>query len=184
MEHGLPEDRPGGGRFSTPWFLVMFVAAFSVMHALYFAVPDRVLRDAVHFYGIIIPGAAAVKLIAPGEEVVATQGSLRSKTVTLDVVRGCDGAGMAFLLVAAVTAFPAPWRRKATGMAAAVLLSYVLNEARIVALYFVATYREDWFTLLHSYFIPGFLIALCSMFFLWWASWSAATRPQDRAIDS
>jgi exosortase family protein XrtM len=160
---------------------VAFVVAFSAMHALYFTVPDRVLRDRVHYYGIIIPGAAAVKLIAPDEPVVATKGSLRSRTATLDIVRGCDGAGMAFLLVAAVAAFPAPWKRKFLGLAAAVVVSYLLNQGRIVALYFVATYRNDWFTVLHGYFIPGFLIALCSMFFLWWTSWAAGGGTHGRA---
>lgn len=182
MNSGLPDELPQPRRFGATGFLLVFVAAFAAMHALYFAVPDRVLRDVVHYYGIIVPGAATIRFVAPSENVVAVKGSLRSETVTLDVVRGCDGAGMTFLLIAAVAAFPAPWKRKLSGLAAAALLTYVLNQGRIVGLYFVATYRNDWFTLLHSYFIPGFLIAACSVFFLWWASWSAGERMHDQAL--
>jgi exosortase family protein XrtM len=162
--------------FRAGWFLVLFVAVYGVLHTLYFWVPDRVLRDVVHYYGIVRPGAEVIRMAAPHEAVEAVQGTLRSPRATLNIVRGCDGAGVAFLLVAAVVAFGATWRQRALGALGAVLLTYLLNQVRIVALYFVAAYRHDWFEVLHNYFIPTFIIVACCIFFAWWAGWAARAR--------
>src|SRR5512134_954118 len=96
---------PAPGRFRAGWFLLLFVALYGVLHTLYFWLPDPVLRDVVHYYGIVKPGAAMIGLVSPGEQVSAVQGTLRSPRATLNIVRGCDGAGVAFLLIAAVAAF-------------------------------------------------------------------------------
>lgn len=154
-------------------FVVAFVAIYATLHALYFAVPDRVLRNVVHYYAIVAPGAQLIRLANPQEPVTAVQGTLSSPRASLSIVRGCDGAGVAFLLIAAVLAFSAGWKRKLLGILGAVLLTYVLNQVRVVGLYFVAAYRHEWFNLLHNFLIPTFIIVVCCIFFAWWAAWSA-----------
>jgi exosortase family protein XrtM len=168
---------PSPRRFRAAWFLLLFVGIYAALHAAYFAIPDRVLREVVHFYGIVRPGAAVIELAVPGEGVVAVEGTLRSPKATLNIVRGCDGAGVAFLLIAAVLAFAAGWKQKLLGITGAVVLTYVLNQGRVIGLYFVAAYRYDWFNLLHNYLIPTFIIVVCCMFFAWWASWSLRPPP-------
>jgi exosortase family protein XrtM len=173
---------PGPRRFRAGWFLFLFVAIYAALHAAYFRVPDAVLREVVHFYAIVWPGAAVIQLASPGAQVVAVQGTLRSPKATLNVVRGCDGAGVVFLMIAAVVAFAAGWKQKLLGIGAALLLTYLLNQVRVVVLYFVAAYRYDWFNLLHNYLIPTFIIVVCCMFFTWWAAWAVrlpAAAPAD-----
>jgi exosortase family protein XrtM len=162
------------GKFKPGWFLLQFVFIYTVLDVLYFSMPDRVLRDVVHYYGIVAPGAELIKLVSPSEQVVAIQGSLQSPHVTLNIVRGCDSAGVAFLLIAAVVAFSAGWKKKLAGILGALALTYLLNEVRVVGLYFAASYRNDWFGILHSYLVPAFVIALSSIFFAWWAAWSSS----------
>ena len=77
------------GKFMPGWFLLQFVCIYTVLDVLYFSMPDRVLRDVVHYYGIVAPGAELIKLLSPSEQVVAIQGSLQSPHVTLNIVRGC-----------------------------------------------------------------------------------------------
>lgn len=157
--------------FTIIGFLLMFASVFAALHAFYFmAVPDHVLRNYIHYHAIVRPAAAVIHRVAPEEHVVPLKGSLRSDTAKLEIVRGCDGSGMAFLLTAAIVSFPVPWKRRATGLVMGLGLIYLLNQARIIAMYFVAAHRPDWFVLLHSYFVPGLLIVLSSVFFLWWAS--------------
>jgi exosortase family protein XrtM len=177
MEHAAGNPFPGP--FKTGWFLLQFACIYAVLHALYFAMPDRVLREDVHYYGIVAPGARLIKLLAPSEQVVAVEGTLQSPHATLNIVRGCDSAGVAFLLIAAVVAFPAGWSRKLGGIVGALALTYVLNEIRVVLLYFVASYRHDWFSLLHNYLMPTFIIAVSCISFAWWAAWSALPRRSD-----
>ena len=161
-----------GMPFRPVLFLLVFCGVYALLHCLYFALPDHLLRDGVHHYGIVLPAAKIVNLVAPQEAVSAVNGELRSGKTSLSIVRGCDGSGLAFLLVAAVAAFPAALRRKLPGIAAAVALTYLLNELRLVALYFVAADRHEWFDLLHNYFIPTFLILGGCVFFFVWTAWA------------
>jgi exosortase family protein XrtM len=174
-------DAPGPAAQRKPFqpvrFVAVFVAIYAVLHALYFAVPDRVLRQVVHYYAIVAPGAELIRLAAPREPVSAFEGTINSPQASLSIVRGCDGAGIAFLLTAAVLAFPARPQRKLLGVAGALALTYLLNQLRVVGLYFVAAYRHDWFDLLHSFLFPTFIIVVCCVAFAWWASWSAGVQP-------
>lgn len=151
-------------------FLLVFLAAYGALHYLYFALPDPLLRDFVHYYAIVLPAAALLNLVAPHEAVSALHGSLQSARASLDIVRGCDGAGAMFLLVAALIASSADMGHKLLGILYAVALIYVLNELRVIALYFVVAYRSDWFGPLHNYFVPMLVIAASVLSFLWWTS--------------
>ena len=158
-------------------FVAAFVAIYAALHALYFAVPDRILRQVVHYYAIVAPGAGLIRLAAPREPVAAREGTLSSPRASLSIVRGCDGAGVAFLLLAAVLAFPAGLKPKLVGIVGALALTYLLNQLRVVGLYFVAAYRHEWFNLLHNFLIPSFIIVVCCLFFAWWAAWSPGASP-------
>ena len=54
------------------------------------------------------------------------------------------------------------------------LILYALNQGRIVALFFAAQHDRHWFDLLHGTIAPTLIIVLGCLFFLWWASQSAA----------
>ena len=163
-------------------FVAVFVALYAVLHALYFAIPDRVLRQVVHYYAIVAASAGLIKLAAPQEPVRALAGTVESPQASLSIVRGCDGAGVAFLLAAAVLAYPARKRRKLLGVAGALALAYLLNQLRVVGLYFVAAYRHDWFDLLPNFLVPTFIIVVCCVAFAWWASGSAAVQPAPARV--
>jgi exosortase family protein XrtM len=159
-------------RFRPALFLFLFTAVYALLHFAYFALPDQVLRDRVHYYGIVLPAAEIVNFVARHEAVSAAHGTLQSTKALLSIVRGCDGVGVAFLLVAAVLASSARLGYKLVGVLGAVLLTYVLNELRVVGLYFVVAYRDAWFSPLHNYFVPTFTILAGSVFFLCWAVWT------------
>lgn len=173
MPGAAAQHRP----FRPVLFVAVFVGIYAALHALYFAIPDRVLRQVIHYYAIVAPGAELIRLAAPHEPVSAQEGTLKSPQASLSIVRGCDGAGVAFLLMAAVLAFPTRPQRKLLGIAGALTLTYLLNQLRVVGLYFVAAYRHDWFDLLHNFLIPTFIIVVCCVAFAWWASWSAGALP-------
>ncbi len=172
-----------GGEVRQPWpfrpvrFVVVFVAIYAALHALYFAVPDRILREGVHYHAIVAPAARLIRLAVRQEPVTAAEGTLTSPRAALSIVRGCDGAGVAFLLMAAVLAFPTGLKRKLLGVLGALGLAYVLNQLRVVGLYFVAAYRHEWFDLLHNFLIPTFIIVVCCLFFAWWVTRSADSPP-------
>lgn len=166
-------------RRSVLTFLAMFVITYAALYSLYLSVPDRVF-ESLYYYGIVLPGSAAVKVVSPDEVVVVSRNSIQSRTALLEIVHGCDGIELLLLLSAAIVAFPALWTHKAAGLLSVVALVYVVNETRIVALYFVLSYRSAWFDLLHEYLIPGTLLALCGAWFMWWASRATIDKATDR----
>jgi exosortase family protein XrtM len=171
-----------------PWlFLLIFPAVYAVLHFAYFALPENILRQGMHYYGIVLPAATLLNVFAPHEGVFAQVGSLHSARASLEIVRGCDGAGVMFLLVAAILASRAGIKHKLLGILAGTALVYLLNELRVIALYFVVAYRSTWFGPLHNYFVPMLLIASTVLFFFWWTSWaknSANSRVSDSAYAS
>src|SRR5262245_18409404 len=148
-------------------FLARFALGYVACHALYFALPDVIVQELIHA-AIAAPAAAIIELWAPAEAVREVQGSLVSPRATLEIVRGCDGAGAAFLLGAAIVAFPSPWARRLQGVALGMAFVYLLNELRLIALYGVVAYRQDWFGLLHGYVVPIAVVAAAAAFFGWW----------------
>ena len=156
-------------------FVFAFAAIYAVLHTLYMLIPNSFLGDVIYRYGINQVAAYCINSAAPEEVVRAVSNRLISSKVQLEIVRGCDGSGVLFLIVAAMLAFGAPTKYKLAGMLAGATLVYLLNQARIIILYFVVAYRPDWFTPLHTYYIPTFLIVVVCIFFASWAMWATAT---------
>jgi exosortase family protein XrtM len=151
-------------------FLLLFALGYVVLHSLYFCVPTPILVDHVYHYGIVKVAAALIGWLAPGEAVNAAGHRLWSARASLEIVRGCDGSGVLFLLTAAVLAQAAPLKKKLLGVLGALALVYLLNQLRVVGLYFVASYREAWFVPLHAYFIPILMILLSVLYFAGWTA--------------
>lgn len=159
----------GGGGLQPLWFVVRFIAGYVALFLLYGLVSNATLRDTVFFHGLTRPTAAVIDFIAPAEQVRAVANTIVSPRATLEIVRGCEGAGTFFLLGAAVIAFGAPWRRKLGGVLLGFAVVYAINLARIIGLYFIVAYREPWFLVTHTYVAPIAVIAAVAAFFWWWA---------------
>lgn len=160
--------------------IFLFLGVYWLLHSAYFRLPDDVLRDVVYYHGLGAISAQLIHLLAPLEQVSAVQNHLLSPRADLEIVRGCDGAGTLFLMIAAISAYPASVKRKLIGLLFGVLLMYSLNLARISGLYFVIAYHHDWFQLIHTYFAPTLIIAVASLFFAWWSFGASRTIHESR----
>lgn len=161
---------------SLPGFALRMLAFYGVMHVLYFLVPDAMLKNTLYPWLFGEPTAALIGWQWPDEAIAAAANRLSSPRAVLEIVRGCDGSGVLFLVTAAVLAFPASWRARCVGVLLGAALVYALNLLRLGGLYFVAAYRQPWFQPLHTYFIPTLLIVLVALFYL---GWLARVAPQE-----
>lgn len=169
IDHRLDQGLPT----SSVWQrLLAFACLYTALHALYSWIPDPVLRDVVHFHGVVQPGAMVISFLAPGEHAVASVGAIESSATSLSIVRGCDGSGVLFLLMAAVISARTAIRPKFFGLVGAVALTYLLNEVRVIGLYFVAAHRPTWFEGLHNLFVPTYIVLASLLYFLWWSAWA------------
>ena len=89
-------------------------------------------------------------------------------TRSISIQNGCNGIEAIVFLVAAILAFPATWRQRAVGLAAAIGVIQLLNLARVVTLFLINRYKPDLFELFHlaiwQTVIGGAAIAL---FYVW-----------------
>ena len=159
-------------------FCLRFVAIFLVLQvALVFALGD-ITQPFMIETATVKPGVEILGLIFPHEAPAAAGDILRSKSVSLHVLRGCEGTEFYLLLAAAILAFAAPWRTRLIALAAGMALVFALNQARLVGLFVVVRDFREHFQLVHVYIAPLILVVVLVIVFALWAS-RAMPRPHS-----
>jgi exosortase family protein XrtM len=119
---------------------------------------DLTVRTATALINQVTPAAQAV---AQGSRIVSAGGGL-------NVLFGCEGTDVVFMLAAAFAVFPMPVRLRLWGMAGGLLWVFALNQLRIAALFYAFRADREWFDLLHNVAAPLMMVALTGGFFQLW----------------
>ncbi len=69
----------------------------------------------------------------------------------VSIEAGCNGVEAAIVLVAAMLAFPAPWKHKVYGLLAGIVAVQGLNLVRIISLYYLGQWDKEIFEWAHLY---------------------------------
>jgi len=85
--------------------------------------------------------------------VIAIGKVLRSNTngFAVSIEAGCNGVEATIVLLAAVLAFPAPWKNKLIGLAAGVVAVQGLNIVRVISLFYLGQWSMQVFEWAHLY---------------------------------
>jgi exosortase H (IPTLxxWG-CTERM-specific) len=85
--------------------------------------------------------------------VVAAGKIMRSTTngFAVSIEAGCNGVEATLVLLAAMLAFPAPWRHKAIGLVVGVFAVQLLNILRVISLFYLGQWNYDAFEWAHLY---------------------------------
>jgi exosortase H (IPTLxxWG-CTERM-specific) len=75
----------------------------------------------------------------------------RGSAFAVSIEAGCNGVEATLVLIAAMLAFPAPWRHRMTGIIAGVAAVQVLNILRVVSLFYLGQWNYDMFEWAHLY---------------------------------
>ncbi len=153
-------------------FLLIFLALFGLLQWLYFLIPWTVLKDIIYHYGIVTVSVDIINFFT-NENLTAIENKLSSSKAILVIIRGCDGSGSLFLLCSAILAFSATVKDKIIGLIFGITLLYIVNQLRIIGLYFVVAYQKEYFLPIHTYYAPSFIVIICGLYFAWWAYRSA-----------
>jgi exosortase/archaeosortase family protein len=120
-------------------------------------VVDRAtVRTSVALINALTPQANAE---ARGPRIVAPGGGI-------NVSNGCEGTEVLFLLVAALFAYPFSWGLRMVGLTAGVIYVFLINQIRLVALFYAFRNDRPLFNHLHGVVAPLVLILLTSIFFV------------------
>ena len=69
----------------------------------------------------------------------------------VSIESGCNGVEASIVLVAAVLAFPAPWRSKIIGLVAGIVAVQGLNIVRVISLFYIGQWNLHAFEWAHLY---------------------------------
>lgn len=176
MEEGVRDRRWG-------WRIAVFALVFLLLQTGYGAARGSWLERAVIDTATVRTAAALIGGYAPqigaraeGPRLVAPGGSI-------NVLNGCEGTDILFLLCAAMLAAPIAWRHRLLGLALGVPLVFVLNQARLLALFHAFRTDPEWFAWLHGSVGPLILVLAVGLFFAAWVRrW--ATEPPSPPLAS
>src|SRR6185312_3682890 len=132
-------------------FFVLFVVILLALFAAELTPPAQ--------NAVVIPWTDALARISAGlvtifdPHVVAFGKVLQSTRngFAISIEAGCNGIEAAMVLIAAMLAFPAPWRHRAIGILAGLAAVQVLNTVRVVSLFYLGQWNFRAFEWAHFY---------------------------------
>ena len=94
---------------------------------------------------------------------------------------GCNGIEAALILIAAIAAFPAPWKRKVAGILAGVLAIQSMNILRVVTLFYLGQWSYSAFEWAHLYAWQALIMVDVLVVWLLWVRWVRTGNPSGAA---
>jgi exosortase/archaeosortase family protein len=163
---------PTGGAPSPLRLLLAGAAIYILLQTLWAHARGSTLERSVIHDLTVGTATALVNLLAPGAQAVATGSRIAAPGGGINVLNGCEGTEVLFLLVAAIVVHPAPWRRywrdKLAGLALGTLAVFALNQVRVVGLFFLFRHDRELFAQAHAWAAPLVLVvATLGLFALW-----------------
>lgn len=153
-------------------FVIIFLSFFGLISLVWSTARGTAVERLVVEQVTVATSARIISIISPLEEIRADGFRLMSPHVRLSVLNGCEGTESIILIAAAILAFPAPWRRKPFGLLLGVIGIFLMNQLRIVGLFYVLRYKPEWFSFMHGYIAPVLIILAGSLVFIFWLNWA------------
>lgn len=168
-------------RHVTLWRAAAFLALFAIQQGLYGTAADSWVERMIIDQVTVKTAALLINSIDPAARVVASGPSLKAPGGGLNVLKGCEGTDVAFLLISAMLVAPIAWRWRLAGVAAALALVFAANQARVLALFYAFRTDRVYFDALHGYVGPLILVAIGAAFFACWIDRFAASPAASQA---
>ena len=100
-----------------------------------------------------------------------------SNGFAVSIEAGCNGVEATIVLVAAIFAFPAPWKRKLIGLAIGIIAVQGLNIARVISLFYLGQWNFSVFEWAHLYIWQALIMLDVMIVWLLWVRTLPRTAP-------
>jgi len=144
------------------WF-VLYAGMLSLYNVSYEITSDVLIRRLQ-----VVPSVWLLEKTLPDVTLYHTATTIRSPTLELQILRGCDGIEAWLMLVTALLVFPVPWRRRWVGVALGTVLIFLLNIMRIVTLFHIALSNPSWMEIAHGFVWQCLIILFAIAFVVIW----------------
>ena len=166
------EARPSESGAASPLFGLRFplVAALIAIPllALYFYPYDEGGAISAHIQSYLAAYARAAGAVVGlfDSQVVVTGTTIRGSRFSMQIVKTCDAMEVNILLLAAIAAFPMPWRRRIASVFLAIPALALANVCRLCVLYWLGAHIRDSFDRVQQTVAPIFMVASALAIFL------------------
>lgn len=157
-----PEPRPPR---STGRALVFFLLIFFALQWGWESLRGSWVERLVVHQATVAPAATLIRTLTPEIPARASGSSIKAPGGGLNILNGCEGTEVMFLMIAAIFAARLPWRLGLAGLGLGLLWVFILNQARILTLFYAFRGNREWFDLLHTAILPAILVALALAYF-------------------
>ena len=103
-----------------------------------------------------------------------------SNGFAVSIEAGCNGVEATIVLVAAMLAFPAPWKNKVIGLIAGILAVQGLNIVRIISLFYLGQWNYSVFEWAHLYVWQALIMLDVLIVWLLWVRTLPKIEGSDR----
>jgi exosortase/archaeosortase family protein len=153
---------------------LVFLASFVLLQTCWNAASGTMIERLLIDEATVAAAAMWVRTLTPEVAVVATGPTLTAPGGGINVLKGCEGTEVVFLLLAAFAVAQLSWRARLIGVVVGTMLVYVLNQIRVIALFYA--YRQDpvLFDQLHGTLGPLIMVLLVGAYYFLWLTRNAA----------
>ncbi len=155
-------------------FLILFVVILGGSFTLISVnwVNDHVIEPFTG--GVARASGIALNLI--GQDVRMNGTIIQNARFGVNIRNGCNGVETMLIFLAAVLAFPAPWKARLAGLALGFLAIQAINLVRVVALFLTGAYFPKLFDTSHTVIWQTVVILFGVLLWIFWANRLVAPR--------
>lgn len=160
-----------------PRFIATFLVIVIVLFAAELTPP---VQRAVVIPWTELLARVSVGLITLFDSQVLAMGKVLASTANgfaVSIEAGCNGVEAALILIAAMLAFPAPWKKKLAGIAGGLLAVQLLNVVRVVTLFYLGQWSLAAFEWAHLYLWQALIMIDVLIVWLLWLRWLRGGEP-------
>lgn len=143
------------------WLMVvMFVLAAAFLQWSWNEARGTAVERVVIDTATVGTAVAIINAWTPQVQARAAGSRIKAPGGGINILNGCEGTEVLFLLVAALAAYPLSWHTKIIGIIGGTAFVFVANQARLLALFY--SYQSDraLFNQLHGLVMPLALIVV------------------------
>lgn len=118
--------------------------------------------------GIAKASGIALNVIGQGISMDGTK--IRNERFAVNIRNGCNGVETMIIFLAAVIAFPAPWKARIAGLVIGILAIQAVNLIRVVALFLTGAYFPSFFDSSHTVVWQTIVILSGVLLWIFWAN--------------
>lgn len=161
--------------------LTLFAVLFIAMQAGWSVAQGTTLEHITVGDWTVKPAAFWIQLLTPDIGANAQGYSINAPGGGINVLNGCEGFEVIFLWIAALAITPLSWRNRGLGLVLGVGLIWVLNQVRILVLFYANRSDKVWFSQLHGTIAPLVLIVAVAGVFTLFVVWSSGVKHAEEA---